>query len=217
MKKITLTLLAAALLAGCSQPPAPQTTQAPTPRHRAVEPEAPRPTIVTIEYGNSASKASLQVDVANTDIFLDMSNTRARIDTGKIADSQGSKFAMSQNTASRNVTIDSSVREDNRKIVDAAVRPANGDSDGATLKVTSAIRKAQDAFYKGSYEEAQILTRKSIEARPTPEAHALAGSIAWTLKDFPLARFHWKQALSLDPDFPGVSDMLIRLPQETVR
>jgi tetratricopeptide (TPR) repeat protein len=109
------------------------------------------------------------------------------------------------------------VREDNRKIVDAAVRPANGDSDGATLKVTSAIRKAQDAFYKGSYEEAQILTRKSIEARPTPEAHALAGSIAWTLKDFPLARFHWKQALSLDPDFPGVSDMLIRLPQETVR
>jgi hypothetical protein len=228
MHKLALTLLGSIFLAACSQPPAPVQAPAPTPRHKAAEPEAPRPTLITIEYGNSTSKASLQVDIANNDVYLDMSNVRPRIDTVKAPAApalqpmmmpQAQGYAPQpqppQNQTIRTVNIDSSVREDNRKIVDASVRPASGDSDGATLKVTSSIRKAQDAFYKGSYEEAQILTRKSIEARPTPEAHALAGSIAWTLKDFPLARFHWKQALTLDPEFPGVSEMLIRLPQET--
>lgn len=228
MNKLTLILLGSALLAGCSQPPAPAPAAAPTPKHKAVEPEAPRPTVLTIEYGNSTSKASLQVDIANNDVYVDMSNVRPRIDTVKAPAAPAPQPMMMpqaqgyapqpqppQNQTIRTVNIDSSVREDNRKIVDASARSASGDSDGATLKVTSSIRKAQDAFYKGSYEEAQILTRKSIEARPTPEAHALAGSIAWTLKDYSLARFHWKQALTLDPEFPGVSEMLIRLPQET--
>jgi len=226
MNKLLLSLLAGSVLVGCSQtPPASQPSQAPVnPKHKSADPEAPRPTLITIEYGNSTSKASLQVDIANNDVYVDMSNTRARsVDTVRAPAPQAPQMMMmpqmqmqsSQPQVIRHVNVDSSVREDTRKIVDASVRPGASDSDGTTLKVTSSIRKAQDAFYKGSYEEAQILARKSIEARPTPEAHALAGSIAWTLKDYPLARFHWKQALTLDPDFPGVADMLARIPAET--
>lgn len=233
MNKLPLSLLAGLVLAGCSQtPPAGQPAQAPVnPRHKAADPETPRPTLITIEYGNSTSKASLQVDIANNDVYVDMSNTRARsVDTAKASAPapQAPQVMMmppmqqpqqqqqpSQPQVIRHVNVDSSVREDTRRIVDASVRQGATDSDGTTLKVTSSIRKAQDAFYKGSYEEAQILARRSIEARPTPEAHALAGSIAWTLKDYQLARFHWKQALTLDPDFPGVADMLARIPAET--
>jgi len=231
MNRILLSLLTGLVLVGCSQtPPAGQPSQAPVnPRHKAADPEAPRPTLITIEYGNSTSKAALQVDIANNDVYVDMSNTRARsVDTVKapapapqvpqvmmMPQMQQPQQQPSQPQVIRHVNVDSSVREDTRRIVDASVRGGGQDSDGTTLKVTSSIRKAQDAFYKGSYEEAQILARKSIEARPTPEAHALAGSIAWTLKDYQLARFHWKQALTLDPDFPGVADMLARIPAET--
>ncbi len=241
MKKLSLVLLAGAVLSGCASSnrvPDAEAAQANAAQSRAkaAPAEAPRPTLVTIEYGNATSKASFQVDIANNDVYIDMSNTRARTDTVRIpAPAQAaapaqpqpqpqwltppSQYAPQQPTGPqeiRHVNVDSSVREDTRRIVDATSRPQAGDS-GATLKVTASIRKAQDAFYRGSYDEAQILARKSIETRPTPEAHALAGSIAWTLKDYPLARFHWKQALSLDPDFPGVADMLVRLPAETER
>lgn len=225
MNKLLLSLLVGSVLVGCSQtPPASQPFQAPVnPKHKAADPEAPRPTLITIEYGNSTSKASLQLDIANNDVYVDMSNTRARsVDTVRTSAAQAPQMMMpqmqmqsSQPQVIRHVNVDSSVREDTRRIVDASARSVASDSDGTTLKVTSSIRKAQDAFYKGNYEEAQILARRSIEARPTPEAHALAGSIAWTLKDYQLARFHWKQALTLDPDFPGVADMLARIPAET--
>lgn len=235
MTRLFLIPLVGAVLSGCASSnnvPAAQAAQAAAAQNRtkAATPEAPRPTLVTIEYGNATSKASFQVDIANNDVYIDMSNARARVDTVRTpavpaptpqvqflpAPQQGYAQQPSGPQEIRHVNVDSSVREDTRRIVDASSRPLAGDS-GATLKVTSTIRKAQDAFYRGSYDEAQILARKSIEVRPTPEAHALAGSIAWTLKDYPLARFHWKQALALDPDFPGVSDMLVRLPAETDR
>lgn len=235
MKRLSLVLLTGAVLSGCAStnrvPDAEAAyANAAQNRTKAAPAEPPRPTLVTIEYGNATSKASFQVDIANNDVYIDMSNTRARTDTVRSPAASAApgqpqwltpppQYAPQQPTGPqeiRHVNVDSSVREDTRRIVDASSRPQAGDS-GATLKVTATIRKAQDAFYRGSYDEAQILARKSIETQPTPEAHALAGSIAWTLKDFSLARFHWKQALSLDPEFPGVSDMLVRLPAETDR
>lgn len=231
MKRLSLVLLTGAVLSGCAstnQVPDAQAAQASAAQNRAkaAPAEPPRPTLVTIEYGNATSKASFQVDIANNDVYIDMSNARARTDTVRAPSSAAAQAQPQWQSPAqyapqapagpqeiRHVNVDSSVREDTRRIVDATSRPQAGDS-GATLKVTSSIRKAQDAFYRGSYEEAQTLARKSIETRPTPEAHALAGSIAWTLKDFPLARFHWKQALALDPEFPGVAEMLVRLPSE---
>lgn len=230
MKRLSLVLLTGAVLSGCASsnrvPDAEAAyANAAQNRTKAAPAEPARPTLVTIEYGNATSKASFQVDIANNDVYIDMSNARARTDTVRTpvvssATAQGQPQYAPQSPSGpqeiRHVNVDSSVREDTRRIVDASSRPQAGDS-GATLKVTATIRKAQEAFYRGSYDEAQILARKSIEIRPTPEAHALAGSIAWTLKDYLLARFHWKQALSLDPEFPGVSDMLVRLPAETDR
>lgn len=237
MKRLSLVLLTGAVLSGCASTnrvPDAEAAQAAAMQNRskAAPAEPPRPTLVTIEYGNATSKASFQVDIANNDVYIDMSNARTRTDTVRTPAPAAAQtpaqpqwltpppqYSPQQPTGPqeiRHVNVDSSVREDTRRIVDATGRPQAGDS-GATLKVTASIRKAQDAFYRGSYEEAQILARKSIETQPTPEAHALAGSIAWTVKDYPLARFHWKQALSLDPEFPGVSDMLARLPAETLR
>jgi hypothetical protein len=50
----------------------------------------------------------------------------------------------------------------------------------------------------------------SLALRPTPEAHALAGSIAWVGGDRDRARAQWKAALALDPVHPGVAEALSR-------
>jgi len=81
--------------------------------------------------------------------------------------------------------------------------------------VVASIRKAQDAFYQGRYTDAQALAQRSIEDHATPEAHALAGSIAWVQKDYATARKQWNAALALDPEFPGVAAMIQKLPSET--
>jgi hypothetical protein len=183
--------------------------------------------VLTVEYGNGTSKAALQVDLQSYDVYVDMSGRPARPDTAVRPPAPAApqapyaaptvvQAAPVPASQSSSVRTDSVLRrEETRSIVEAATREGGERSrDSVTARVVSLIQKSQAAFYQGSYAEALSLAEQSIHEHPTAEAHALAGSVAWTQKDFDSARRHWRATLAIDPDFPGVSAMLGKLPAE---
>ena len=85
-----------------------------------------------------------------------------------------------------------------------------GSNEDVTSKVLAGIRKAQELFYQKRYPEALMMVRQSLDAQPTAEGHALAGSISYMMGKNGLARRHWEDALRLNPDMPAVENMLQR-------
>ncbi len=85
-----------------------------------------------------------------------------------------------------------------------------GNNQDITAKVLQGIRKAQELFYQKRYPEALQMVRQSLDAQPTAEGHALAGSICYMMGKSGLARRHWEDALRLNPDMPAVVNMLER-------
>ncbi len=83
-------------------------------------------------------------------------------------------------------------------------------NEDVTSKVLTGIRKAQELFYQKRYPEALAMVRQSLDAQPTAEGHALAGSISYMMGKSGLARRHWEDALRLNPDMPAVENMLQR-------
>jgi hypothetical protein len=204
-----------AVLGGCAtetvstdHPP-----EAPAPAPVAPRPEPKQP-ILGLEYGNRSTRATLQIDLGNEDIEVAMSGSPSRHDATQTAPPQPPTPAAAAPVAkapAQPVAVpDDSGAAQARRIVDsAAARPARAAvPDSVTRRVVGDIRKAQEAFYKGRYQETYDLSLRSIAIHPTPEGCALAGSAAWVLKDKESARKYWLQARSLDPDFPGVSAML---------
>lgn len=210
-------LLAASIVAvaGCSVKPLPPPPDQAKPAPVAPEPE--KPTILTLEYGNRSSKASIQIDLSGTDIQLEMTGSRDSVRKAPPASSAAAGASpsgaqpvvvnVSQNP-SRSVAEDSgSLRV--RRIVDSASPKGDpGISDSTLRKVVQRIRKSQELFYAGRYPEAEDQVRRANELKPTAEGLALAGSIAWVRKDKEGARRKWLEARELDPDFPGLSAVL---------
>ena len=176
-------------------PPAPAATRA--------EPKQP---ILGLEYGNKSTRATLQLDLGSEDIQVEMSGNPSR---GEASVTEASPKAPKTPPAP-----DDSGAVQARRIVDSAsTRPSRAAvPDSVTRVVVGDIRKAQEAFYKGRYQESYDLALRSISVHATPEGCALAGSAAWVLKDKESARRYWLQARALDPDFPGVATMLESLP-----
>ena len=210
-------LLAASVLAvaGCSVKPLPPAADQALPPFISPEPE--KPTILTLEYGNRSSKASIQIDLSGTDVQLEMTGSRDSI--RKQPSAAASTAAQAPPTAQPvvvNVSQNPSrpVAEDSgslrvRRIVDSASPKGDqGISDSTLRKVVQRIRKSQELFYAGRYPEAEDQVRRANELKPTAEGLALAGSIAWVRKDKEGARRKWLEARELDPDFPGLSAVL---------
>jgi tetratricopeptide (TPR) repeat protein len=197
----------------------------------APDPDPPRkPTILTLEYGNKSSKASLQLDLSENDVQIEMSGSRTKTDTAWRNAPAGSPYAPTSPQAQNSPTGQPVVvnvtsggasgrqaaaqPEDSgtmrvRRIVDSTVTITTNKTPDSTLrKVVSHIRKAQELFYAGRYAEAEDKARRANELKPTAEGLALAGSIAWVRKDKEGAMRSWSQARELDPDFPGLSAML---------
>ncbi|MEK7393681.1 MAG: hypothetical protein AAB214_14070 [Fibrobacterota bacterium] len=198
----------------------------------APDPDPPRkPTLLTLEYGNKSSKASLQLDLSENDVQIEMSGSRTKNDTAWRNAPAGSPYAQSSPQAQNNPTGQpvvvnvtsgpnqgrqqaSAGPEDSgtmrvRRIVDSTVTITTNKTPDSTLrKVVSHIRKSQELFYAGRYAEAEDKARRANELKPTAEGLALAGSIAWVRKDKESAMRSWSQARELDPDFPGLSAML---------
>jgi Tetratricopeptide repeat len=220
-----LLLCTVGMLSGCATKRAlPSAPKASTP---TVSQSGDRPTMLNVEYGNAASHASIQVDLQSNDVYVEMNGTAPRKDTVVRTASPPAIVPIympqlqngAQNVTgagSNTVRTDSVIRrEETRTIVEASARDQKASRDTVTARVVASIRKAQDAFYQGRYADAQSMAQRSIDDHATPEAHALAGSIAWVQKDYALARKQWQAALALDPEFPGVSAMIQKLPSET--
>lgn len=175
------------------------------------------PTILNVQYGNQAARASLQVDLQGSDVYVEMTGRAPHGDSSSAAVPasaaaapmrEGHVSEEGRNSSSRTDSVFR--REETRSIVEAAGRAEARDS--VTAHVVGAIRKAQEAFYQGSYADAQRLAQSSIEEHPTAEGYALSGSIAWVQKDYATAGRQWRAALALNPEYPGVSVMLQKLP-----
>gem|GEM_PF-2961137 len=198
--------LGLALMGGCATEsvPPPPGPQAATPPSARSDPKAP---VLGLEYGNKSTRATLEMDLGDQDIQVEMTGNRSAPDTVRTRAPAASAFAR---------TADDSGAAWARRIVDSAsARPSSSLlPDSVTTRVVAAIRMAQEAFYKGRYREAYDQARRSISIHATPEGCALAGSAAWVLKDMDSARRFWLQARALEPDFPGLSPMLDSLPSE---
>lgn len=212
-------LLAAAILAvvGCSVKPLPPPPDQAKPVPVAAEPD--KPTILTLEYGNRSSKASIQIDLSGTDIQLEMTGSRDSLRrpvppsvspaTQAPSSAQPVVVNVSQNPSRLAAPPDDSGTLLARRIVDSAAPKADpGMSDSTLRKVVQRIRRSQELFYAGRYPEAEDQVRRANELKATAEGLALAGSIAWVRKDKEGARRNWLAARELDPDFPGLSAVL---------
>jgi Flp pilus assembly protein TadD len=177
-------------LAGCA--PAPMRA-APA---AATAPEPPAPgTLVTLEFANATAKASMQIDLASTDVQLDM-RTSPRKD---------SVLRRGDNTALRASSLPGATPS-----TAATAAPLPSPTDSVTRAVVAGIRQAQGHLLRGDLAQARSAVETSLALRPTPEAHALAGSVAWVGGDRDRARAQWKAALALDPAHPGVAEALSR-------
>lgn len=183
----------ALFLGGCAgapvRAPAPalQDVAAPSP----AQPPAPG-TLVTLEFANATAKASMQIDLSSTDVQLEM-RTRPRKDSVlRVRDT--TVLARSALPGATPATAPS---------------PAVA-TDSVTRAVVAGLRQAQDHLLRGDLARARAAVEASLALRPTPEAHALAGSIAWVGGDRDRARSQWRAALVLDPLHPGVAEALSR-------
>lgn len=160
-------------------------------------PEPPLPgSVVNLEFTNGTSKASVVVDLASTDVHIEM-RTRPRSDS-----SRGSKTLPAP--------VEAAPAEPKALPGTAATPPSQAATDSVTRLVVAGIRRGQDLFLRGEHERARQETEATLALRPTAEAHALAGSIRWTTGDRAGARKAWQEAFRLDPAQPGVADMLAR-------
>jgi len=150
---------------------------------------------VTLEFANATAKASMQIDLSSTDVQLDM-RTRPRKDS----------IVRVRDTA----TLRPSNLPGASPAAVAAAPASPAPTDSVTRAVVAGIRLAQDRLLRGEFAAARSAVDASLALRPTPEAHALAGSIAWMGGDRDRARSEWKAALALDPSHPGVQEALAR-------
>jgi len=193
---------------GCAVQPSPTI---PGPTQPAFQESIPdKSTILTLEYGNRSSQASVKIDLSGTDVQLDMSGSRVPKDTSarapKTAKTAPSDAASSSAPAPA-AADDEGTQKAKRLVESTRVQSGDG-SDTALRKVVQYIRKSQEMFYAGRYAEADDNARRANELKPTAEGLALAGSISWVRKDHASARRNWLAARDLDPDFPGLAGVL---------
>ena len=172
-------------------------------------PESKSP-VLGIEYGNKSTRATLQIDLGSQDVQVEMTGIVRRDSVRPAAaPTPLPPQAVPQPPAPPSppsLPDSSSLRA--RRIVDSASVPRSSVPDSVTRRVVGAIRRAQEAFYKGRYQEADAEARRSVALWPTAEGWALLGSVAWVRGDKEDARRSWLRARDLDPDFPGLSAML---------
>lgn len=193
---------------------------------------------VTFRYSNKSTSADLHVDLGATDISLEMSGkpaeemkapqgaalSRKRPEDPKpnpeseesAATDRPEEPALDRKTAKGGPAkpdprAKAAKPETQPEHLPEDTGPEESANPDVTDKVLLGIRKAQEFFYQKRYPEALQMVRSSLDARPTAEGHALAGSIHYMMGATGLARRHWQQALRLNPDMPAVTNMLEKI------
>ncbi len=148
---------------------------------------------MTLEFSNATAKASMQIDLAATDVQLEMRTAPRKDSILRVRDHE---------------TLRTSALPGATTTAPPPDQPPPTDS--VTRAVVAGIRQAQGHLLRGDLAQARSAVETSLALRPTPEAHALAGSIAWVGGDRDRARAQWRAALALDPVHPGVAEALSR-------
>ncbi len=190
-------------------PPVPE----PVRSESSSDPTPPKPTLLTIEYGNHSANATLQLDLSSTDVQLEMSGMRQKRDSSTRSALPGPARSTQPPSPTTSSTSTDSGTILARRLVDSTFHTLGDQETDSTLRqVVRHIRKAQEMFYAGRYAEAEDNARRANEVKPTAEGLAIAGSIAWVRKDRDNARRNWLKARELDPSFPGLSTVLDSVP-----
>ena len=192
---------------------------------------------ITFHYSNKSTDADLSIDLGTTDVYLEMSGKAAQEMTDAVKPSErgdaGDKRAPAQrkpakaepkeeaeepgdqeSAKSAMMTPQQSQRKtatpkpDPMKPEPPSEEEERVNYEDVTSKVLTGIRSAQELFYQKRYPEAMQAVRSSLDARPTAEGHALAGSIHYMQGQGGMARRQWMEALRLNPDMPAVVNML---------
>lgn len=192
---------------------------------------------ITFHYSNKSTDANLSIDLGTTDVYLEMSGKAAQEMTDAVKPSEhgdaGDKRAPAQRKPAKAEPKEEAEEPGDQESSKSAMmtspqtqrKPATPKPDpmkpeppseeedrenyeDVTSKVLTGIRSAQELFYQKRYPEAMQAVRSSLDARPTAEGHALAGSIHYMQGQGGMARRQWMEALRLNPDMPAVVNML---------
>ena len=170
---------------------------------------------INFRYSNQSTDARMDIDLGSTDVYLEMSGKPANVDD-EVAMEHGPKDKRPSKPESPKKPGQDQQPDEDKPSQNA--KPNLQDlpqddqvsNEDVTGKVLAGIRKAQELFYQKRYPEALQIVRQSLDAQPTAEGHALAGSICYMMSKNGLARRHWEEALRLNPDMPAVVNMLER-------
>jgi hypothetical protein len=191
---------------------------------------------ITFHYSNKSTDANLSIDLGTTDVYLEMSGKAAQEMAESVRPPQRGEAADKRSPVQRKpakaepredaeetgeqdhpksamMTSPQSPRKpapkpDPMKPEPPSEEEDHGNYEDVTSKVLTGIRRAQELFYQKRYPEAMQAVRSSLDARPTAEGHALAGSIHYMQGQGGMARRQWMEALRLNPDMPAVVNML---------
>ena len=188
---------------------------------------------ISLHYSNKSTDANLGIDLSSTDVYLEMSGKAAQEQAEQLRGEQ----ARQEKPAARKAAPKAAPQEESEDAPAAEEKPASAkgdkpqplaglhkgpekkpepppeeeppqDFEDVTAKVLTGIRRAQELFYQHKYPEAMQAVKTSLDARPTAEGYALAGSIHFMQGQTGMARRQWMEALRLNPDMPAVANML---------
>ena len=167
------------------------------------------PGTLKFHFANKKSEAQMELDLNSTDVYLEMSGANAQDSLGNLNSKSSEKKG---ETASKSSGEPPSKGTKEKAAGDKSEPSPEEDpaanKEDITGKVLAGIRRAQELFYQKQYTQALEMVKQSLDAQPTAEGHALAGSIYYMLGQNKPARTQWQEALQLNPDMPAIVNML---------
>ncbi len=186
---------------------------------------------IHIIYKNQSGTVTLTLDPYDEDLYLEMS--------GSPVDSNTLKYKIAYDTIRRVENRKSVKEKEVDKIVESLKKqlltipdqsknspqkfsdslllgPQSKDSLSADVisKVISAMRIAQEEFYLQNYKKANKYINEALKYHKTAEAYALKGSIQFMMNKPLIAKKYWKKALALNPNLPGLENMIQNLERK---
>ncbi|MEO6097172.1 MAG: hypothetical protein ABIW76_16440 [Fibrobacteria bacterium] len=192
---------------------------------------------ISFHYSNKSTDANLAIDLGNTDLYMEMSGEPPKLANGEPAvaeekrpppkpkaakpqaqeqdqeepeqgEPEAPRAAMRKKAEAKPEARSEAKKEADSKKELQLPEEEQADFTDVTSRVLAGIRKSQELFYQKRYPEAMQAVKSSLDARPTAEGYALAGSIHYMMGQGGMARRQWMEALRLNPDMPSVVNML---------
>lgn len=121
-----------------------------------------------------------------------------------------------EGASSQSPVQDTQVKQDNQDSVKKGTDTLSNISvkDSTIRSAIAEIRVAQEQFYKQEYSQALEHINNSLSMYETAENLALKGSILYMMNEQKEAGTFWKKALAINPDMPGIKNMMRLIEEE---